>query len=131
MEQSPQSQQTSPFQQPYISPEQTLLEKLDKLITAKLREEKLPNYYAKACGMRLTVLNKITLKQKGKTVSELIDQKLLHEIKHQLWHTSQPAKVISYLYGFSDPSYFYRYFKRETGISIRQFRQREVTSTIY
>ena len=107
----------------YQSPEYRLLKQVEHLIEARFREQLHLNYYAKAAGMGLSQLNRVLLKHKGKTLSALLDERLLAEAKVQLQHTCQPAKVISYELGFSDPSYFYRYFKRKTGMTVMEFRK--------
>ncbi len=64
-----------------------------------------------------------TVKQlTGKTSANIIRSKQIIEIKRQLVHTSLGVAQISEQLGFSDQSYFTKFFKKETGLTPLQFR---------
>jgi AraC family transcriptional regulator, transcriptional activator of pobA len=57
-----------------------------------------------------------TLKQlTGRTSAEIIQSKQILEIKRLLVHTNMNVTEIATAMGFDDPSYFSKFFKRETG----------------
>jgi len=66
------------------------------------------------------------------TVSEVVGsppQKIIHrrvvlEAKRLLIHTDLPASIITDMLGFSDASYFGRFFKREVGETTKSYRQK-------
>ena len=74
----------------------------------------------------------VTASHLSDTVSELIGsppQKMIHrrvvlEAKRLLIHTDFPASTITNILGFSDASYFGRFFKREVGETTKSYRQR-------
>jgi AraC family transcriptional activator of pobA len=59
----------------------------------------------------------------GKTSNELIDEKIIIEIKRLLVHTDFSATQISHQLGFKDQSYFSRYFKKLTGMTPGTYRK--------
>ncbi|MNI48475.1 DNA-binding transcriptional activator FeaR [compost metagenome] len=70
------------------------------------------------------ILNKLCNQYSGLSAQQMIHQKLISEIKKELI-LKKSAKEITYAFGFSDPSNFNRFFKRNTGITPQQF-QKEV-----
>jgi len=68
-------------------------------------------------------LNEITKSSMGKTASELINEHIILEAKRYLLATPNQVKDIADLLGYEDPSYFIRFFKKQTGSSPDAFRQ--------
>jgi AraC family transcriptional activator of pobA len=60
----------------------------------------------------------------GVTAGHLIRQRMLTEAKRQLVFTNQAITEISYDLGFSDPSHFARFFRKNTGMTPQGFRAR-------
>ena len=58
----------------------------------------------------------------GKTASQLWQERLLIEAQRLLTHTAQSTKEIAFQLGFSDPSYFVRFFRKQTGRTPADFR---------
>ena len=58
----------------------------------------------------------------GVTAGHLIRQRMLTEAKRQLVFTNQAITEISYDLGFSDPSHFARFFRKNAGTSPHEFR---------
>ncbi len=80
----------------------------------------------KRCAAKMNISEthlRNTLKEKtGKTPGQIIRQIVILEAKRLLIHSDLSAAEIAYSLHFEDPSYFGRYFKRETGISPTSFR---------
>jgi AraC-like DNA-binding protein len=68
-------------------------------------------------------LNEITKSSIGKTASELINEHIILEAKRYLLATAEQVKEIADHLGYEDPSYFIRFFKKQTGFSPDAFRQ--------
>lgn len=79
--------------------------------------------YARAMAVSPGHLNVLCLAHLGQPASRAIHDRLLLEAKRLLRHTDKPAFVVSHELGFADPAYFGRFFKREAGMTPRQFRQ--------
>ncbi|VFS83347.1 L-rhamnose operon regulatory protein rhaS [Kluyvera cryocrescens] len=54
----------------------------------------------------------------------MLHQRLLLEAKRSLLYTSMTVSQISDYLGFSDATYFSRFFRRATGFSPRDFREK-------
>lgn len=68
-------------------------------------------------------LNAITKALLHKTGSELINEHIILEAKRMLIGTANQVNQIANMLGYDDPSYFIRYFKKQTGLTPEAFRQ--------
>ena len=57
------------------------------------------------------------------TAGHLIRQRVLTEAKRALVFTGQPIHEVSYDLGFTDPSHFARFFRKQTGTTPQEFRE--------
>jgi AraC family transcriptional activator of pobA len=80
-------------------------------------------YYAEKIGITSAHLNVLCRQAVGKSALELIHERMVLEAKRNLVYTSMTISVVSYMIGFSDPAYFTRFFKREVGLSPKDFRR--------
>lgn len=99
--------------------------KLGELIELHYRSLHRPNEYAKLLSMTPKALGKIVKEVYGKTLTELIRERLFKHAKWQLLHTLRPVKEIAAEVGFTDEFYFSRVFKVVTGLSPSLFREFE------
>lgn len=79
-------------------------------------------WYAAQIGITAAHLNVLCRDAANQSALELIHQRVLLEAKRNLVYTSMTVSVVSYTLGFSDPAYFTRFFKRQTGLSPKDFR---------
>jgi AraC family transcriptional activator of pobA len=79
-------------------------------------------YYAKRIGITAAHLNVLCRQAVDRSALELIHERVLLEAKRNLVYTSMTISVVSYSLGFPDPAYFTRFFKRQTGLSPKEFR---------
>jgi AraC family transcriptional activator of pobA len=80
--------------------------------------------YAKELGITASHLNLLCRHITHKSSLELVHERLLLEAKRSLIYTSMTISELSYVIGFSEPGYFTRFFRRETGESPKEFRKR-------
>ena len=85
--------------------------------------------YADALNTSTSSLNRLCSDISGITAKEIIQNRLLIEIKRRLIYTQLPLDSIAYALGYKDPSYFSRFFKRHEGISPGLYRQQKYTET--
>jgi AraC family transcriptional activator of pobA len=79
-------------------------------------------WYAEQIGITAAHLNVLCRQAANQSALELIHARVLLEAKRNLVYTSMTVSVVSYTLGFSDPAYFTRFFKRQTGMSPKDFR---------
>ena len=68
-------------------------------------------------------LNNIVKAVTGQTPGQLIRQEVVLEAKRLFTHTDLTSAEVSLRLSFDDPSYFGRFFKRETTMTTTQFRE--------
>ncbi|MCB2108477.1 MAG: helix-turn-helix transcriptional regulator [Rhodobacteraceae bacterium] len=79
--------------------------------------------FARRLNISAGHLNVLCLAHLGRTAGQLIRARRVLEAKRLLMYSAQTAERISEMLGFEDPSYFSRYFKRETGYAPTEFRK--------
>ena len=80
-------------------------------------------YYAKKLGVSAKTLNNIVNDVVNVSAKSFIDERTIMQIKRLLISTDHSIKEIAYIAGFSDPTNFFKYFKKFTGSSPEVFRQ--------
>jgi len=68
-------------------------------------------------------LNQATTKTIGKTLKEIIDDRVLLEAQRLLVHTNLSVKEIGYELGFEEPTNFIKYFRKHTFKTPTAFRE--------
>lgn len=86
----------------------------------KSREVK---YYSNKMGVSTKTLNNITREVINIPAKAFIDERTLMQIKRLLISTNNSIKEIAYISGFSDPTNFFKYFKKFTNSTPEVFRQ--------
>lgn len=94
-----------------------------ELIKTHFTTEREPGFYAAQLQCSPKYLGSLLKSVTGKTLKQHLDQQLLLEIKKQLVQ-DHPINTISYDLQFEDPSYFGRFFKKHTGLTPLQFREK-------
>tara|TARA_R110002049_G_scaffold74578_1_gene192158 strand:+ start:168 stop:1199 length:1032 start_codon:yes stop_codon:yes gene_type:complete len=102
---------------------QERLEELQDLLEKNIHTKKQVNDYAEMLSMTPYQLNAITKASLKKTVSELINEYIILEAKRILIGTVSQVNQVADTLGYDDPSYFIRFFKKQTGLTPEAFRQ--------
>ena len=79
--------------------------------------------YAEMLSITPYQLNAITKTSLQKTASELINEHITLEAKRILISTGNQVNQVADMLGYDDPSYFIRFFKKQTGFTPETFRQ--------
>lgn len=69
-------------------------------------------------------LNRICKSVTGKAASLIIQEYMLKQAQNYLNHTSYSISEIAYLLKFEYPNYFARFFRKHTGISPKEYREK-------
>jgi len=103
--------------------------RLFQLLQSNYKEEKSAQFYARRLGLTPKRINELLRGQIGSTISQLIYQLLVIEAKRELFHQELSVKEIAYELGFSEQSYFARFFRKHTGQTPEAFRKAATRST--
>ena len=66
----------------------------------------------------------------GVSSLDIINARLIHEAQRVLIYTGNSVKQLAYAMGFSDETYFGRFFRKHTGLSPREFRARAMDAML-
>jgi AraC-like DNA-binding protein len=78
--------------------------------------------YARELDITANHLNDLIRAETGRSAGSIIRQRRLLDAKRLLSHSELSVAEIGYQVGFEDPSYFGRFFRRETGRTPAEFR---------
>lgn len=99
-----------------------ILRKYKDLIDKDFVKERQVRNYAERLGISPNYLNVLARKHLGKSALEMINERVVLEVKRMLIRTEYDISEIAYKLGFNELSYFSRFFKRQTGMTPLRFR---------
>lgn len=102
-----------------------LTHRVSELVEQHYRELRAPAEYARLLNMTPKALGRFTKTHFGRTMTEIVRERLLIDAKWDLLHTLKPVKQIASELGFGDELYFSRFFKKGTGQAPTAFREFE------
>lgn len=104
------------------SGELSVLQHLEQLIELHFREHPPVTFYAERLHVTAKQLKEICKRSLGKTTTQLIQERMVLEAQRLLVHSELTSSQIAAALGYSDTSYFFRFFKKHTGSTPEQFR---------
>lgn len=99
-----------------------LVKRFKQLIEEKSQENLSVKDYASLLAITPNYLSETVKSVTGRTSTDLINDRMIMEIKRFLTHTDLGISEIAYQLNFSDQSYFSKYFKKLTNQSPLEFR---------
>ncbi|HZY82470.1 MAG TPA: AraC family transcriptional regulator [Cyclobacteriaceae bacterium] len=99
------------------------IRKLEQLIDKNFVKLKKPADYANLMNMSTAYLNNICKKQVGKTLSDLINERIVLEAKRLFAYTDLSVGQVGDRLKFSETSYFIRFFKKNVGMTPERFKE--------
>jgi AraC family transcriptional activator of pobA len=94
-----------------------------RLVEAHYREHLAVEVYAARLGITSLQLNQLCRALAGQTALQVVHQRLLLEARRNLVYTRMSIGQLSDSLGFSDPTYFARFFKRLAGHTPNAYRR--------
>ena len=107
-----------------------LVKRFKQLIEEKCQENLSVKQYADLLTVTPNHLSETVRNVTGRTSTDLINDRMVMEIKRYLTHTDLGVSEIAYKLNFSDQSYFSKYFKKLTEVSPLEFRRSLTARTL-
>lgn len=104
-------------------PNLLVLRNFQKLVDKYYAVHKLPREYAAMLYVTPNYLNALSNDLLGKPAGEVIRERILLEAKRQLVNADASIAGIGYSLGFTDNSYFTKFFKKYTGTTPEDFKR--------
>jgi AraC family 4-hydroxyphenylacetate 3-monooxygenase operon regulatory protein len=101
-----------------------LFRRFSDLIESHFMEHWYLPQYTHQLGISESRLNTVCQRVSFRAPKKLIHDRMIQEIKRRLTFTDQTTTEIGYELGFTDPSYFSRFIKRELGLTAQQYRKK-------
>ncbi|CAK2460040.1 AraC family transcriptional regulator, transcriptional activator of pobA [Vibrio crassostreae] len=98
--------------------------KVVDLIEQHYTTHKQCDFYAYALSITNKRINEIVKADKGKTVTQLIHDRIILEANRELIFSTKTIKTIAFELGFEDPAYFSRFYRGQMNESPAEFRAR-------
>jgi len=112
-------------QQPQVQPQAGKVEfvhNLEQLLEQHYLEHWRVNDYARALHLSVNNLSVLCKKHFSLSAQQLINQRLLLEIKRRLAYSNKAVKEICFDLNFEDPAYFNRFFRKYAGVTPLAYR---------
>jgi AraC family transcriptional regulator, transcriptional activator of pobA len=93
-----------------------------KKLEEHYRESRMVNFYAGNLSVTSKKLNRVTCSYFGRSVKQIIEERVILEIKRLLIHSNQSVKEIGCSLGFNDPTNFNKFFKKYMKLTPTEYR---------
>ncbi len=94
-----------------------------KLVEKNCFKNRKVSFYAAKMDISSKTLNNVTQAVVNKSAKTFINDIFIFHAKKLIRNSSDPLIKISYKVGFDEPTNFFKYFRKHTGISPNEFRQ--------
>ncbi|NUY01968.1 helix-turn-helix domain-containing protein [Paraburkholderia youngii] len=98
------------------------IKRLRELIAAHVREHLPIDFYAGKLGVTAAQLGRICREELGHSPLSLVNDQLIREAQRDLVYSGSSIKQIAHALGFEDAAYFSRYFRKQTGVTPKEFQ---------
>jgi AraC family transcriptional activator of pobA len=113
------------WQQKLANPGQVLLKKFVTLVNTNYIEKRKIEDYAKMLFISSNHLSQSIKSASGRNALSYINERLLTEAKSFIKYTDFSIAEIAYKLNFSDPANFGKFFKKQTGITPLEYREKK------
>ncbi|MEO8770206.1 MAG: helix-turn-helix domain-containing protein [Ferruginibacter sp.] len=103
--------------------EHYILQKLNNFIEEHFKAKHSPSDYAAMLYVTPKTLGKVSKSYYNRTISSIINERIIVEAKRELYLTNKAIKEIAYELGYEDEYYFSRFFKINAKLSPQKYRE--------
>jgi AraC family transcriptional activator of pobA len=104
-------------------PDAELFGRFRALVEKTCCERRPVGWYARTLGVTESRLDRAARAIAGGSAFETIQDRVILEARRKLIYIAAPVANIAYELGFEDPAYFWRFFRRRTGVTPAEFRR--------
>lgn len=115
---------------PSVSQRNIICNEFKKLLFEYYRQEHRISFYAERLAISGAYLSRVIREETGQTVYDHISELLYSDAKKMLSCSSADIQNITYTLGFNDQASFSKFFKRLSGLSPKEYRNRDVKKSI-
>jgi AraC family transcriptional activator of pobA len=112
------------------SRKQDLVVRFGNLMNLYFKEQRSVKYYAEQLSITPKYLTEVVNEVTGKSAGELIDEKVVQEVKFLLNNSQYTIGQIADTLHFSDQSFLRKFFKRISGVSPSEYRNNQIGASI-
>jgi AraC family transcriptional regulator, transcriptional activator of pobA len=105
-----------------LSKKQDVVFRFQNLVSNCYLTTKLVGEYADKLFVSANTLNQNVKEVTGKTAKDIIAEKIIQEAKKLLQYSSDDVAQVAFHLGFEEPTHFIRFFKNQTTITPKEFR---------
>lgn len=109
---------------PRYNRNQEIVKELVRIIVQYYKTERNVSFYAEKLHLSPQHLSTTVKKVTGKTLTDILSSFIIRDAQAKLRSTDMTVQEIAYSLNFSDISFFGKYFKRYTGMSPKQYRNK-------
>ena len=123
-----QTQLATPFR--VTSRKTAQVEKFRALVEKHFKEHLSMQAYASQLGVTPGQLTRLCREALGMSSLEVVQARLTHEAQRDLVYTANTIRQLADSLGFADEAYFSRFFRKQTGLTPREFRARALDAML-
>lgn len=103
------------------------IDRFQILVDRRFRTRISLNVYANELGMTQGQLSRLCREVLGMTALDVINARVINEAQRDLVYTSNSVKQLASALGFEDEAYFARFFRKQTGLTPKEFRSKALS----
>lgn len=106
------------------------IEKFRSMVDVHFKAHLPVSYYAEQLGISPGQLSRLCREVLGVSSLDIVNARVVHEAQRVLVYTSNSIKQLAFVLGFSDETYFCRFFRKHTGVSPGEFRTKAMAAMV-
>lgn len=102
----------------------SLVNQFKKILESDFRKEHKVSGYASRLHVTSNYLNEVIKSETGYSPKELVQERIMLEIKRMAVYSDKSSKEIAYEMGFDDPAHFSKFVKNNSGLNFSELKEK-------